>query len=134
MNSKKMVKFQKYLMLMLIATLSLVTVSCGDKDDDDEPAPAQNTIVGQWIQKNIDGEGADYVICFENNGTGWMKWSDESYRDDFTYSVQGNKLSMSEDDYNWTCTFEFSGSTLVVHGNLWGEEDDISLFNLKRMN
>ena len=127
-----MKKVRKYLMMLFLTSLSLITASCSGNDDNGDEPTFQDTLSGQWIHENI-SIGCDFIIYFDPNGSGWMKWTNEDDIYDFVYQVHGNQILFSDEYDSWICNFEFKNTSLVVYGNLWGEDDDIDLLYLKRL-
>ncbi len=108
--------------------------SCGDKKD--EPKNPEDALIGTWICRNFD-YNCDYIMCFKNDGTGWMRWTDYNETEDFSYRVNGGRIKFySYDGYSsktWECDFEIrNNNNLTIYGNPWGEDDDINVVQLVR--
>lgn len=108
----------------------IFAVACS-KDDNKTPDSDGGDIVGTWVCKDFD-EGVTYSICFKNNGTGWMEWSDDDDRYNFRYSTKNGRIFF-EDEYDyWVCEYTVKGNNLTIYGNPWGEDDDINFIIFTR--
>lgn len=111
------------LMVMLMALVSVGFASCGDDDE-----PKDSSIVGTWIQYNIDGiESSTIMIQFTKNGIYHevdTHLEDEhvvSYVYKGKYTVSGNKLTVTYnyhyEDETVNCTYQVKGDQLTItHG------------------
>ena len=120
-------------MLLFFSTLSLTFTSCGDDKEKDEPIP-EELIIGKWICKDFD-VNCDYIMCFNDNGRGWMQWTDEGdEKNEFTYRVHGDYVTFYEEGDSWRCEYEIRNKNKVIfYNNPWGEDDDIQIVHLIRM-
>ena len=120
---------KKILLFLLMMVLTVVgTTSCGGDDDDDVTTTSQ--IVGTW---------RDEDWTFNANGKGNIHFDDINVngyeRIDFTYTLSGNKLTMSmtlgNTTVSSTATVSFSedGKRLYIYQE--DEEEPIVLTKIK---
>lgn len=105
----------KYLLVMFIA-LSVSLTSCDDDGDD-----MGNPIVGSWGLSEEDGGFAvSLVATFAENGTGTLTATitidgqSQSESDSFTWSTDGDQLSLTMDGETEVSTYSISGDTLTI--------------------
>lgn len=106
----------KYLLIMVLAlTLS---VSCSDDNDDMDN---DDKLVGTWEMSEIeDGYEYSVLVTFKSNGTGTSVYVEtfdgetETDSEIFTWSTDGNKLTILIDEDEDTVTYSISGNTLTV--------------------
>ena len=105
----------KYLLVMFIA-LSVSLTSCEDDGDD-----MGNPIVGSWgLSEEDSGIAVSLVATFEENGTGTLTASitisdqTQSESDSFTWSTDGDQLSLTMDGETEISTYSISGNTLTI--------------------
>lgn len=105
----------KYLLVMFIA-LSVSVTSCDDDGDD-----MGNPIVGSWgLSEEDSGIAVSLVATFEENGTGTLTASitisdqTQSESDSFTWSTDGDQLTLTIDGETEVSTYSISGNTLTI--------------------
>jgi hypothetical protein len=105
----------KYLLIMLVALT--VSVSCSDDDDD----MGSNELVGTWgLTESDEGIAISIAATFNANFKGTIAstftFNGESETDNsnFTWSTDGNKLTMVIDGESEISTYSISGNKLTV--------------------
>lgn len=105
----------KYVMIMFIA-LSVSLTSCSDDDDD-----MANPLVGSWgLTEEDSGIEVSLVATFEENGTGTLMATitildqSQTESDSFTWSTDGDQLTMTMDGDTEVSTYSISGDTLTI--------------------
>jgi hypothetical protein len=105
----------KYLLIMFVA-LSVSVSSCNDDDDD-----MGNPIVGSWALSEADGGfEVDILATFKDNGTGTLaatitiQGESLTESDAFTWSTDGDQLTMTMDGETEVSTYSISGDTLTI--------------------
>lgn len=127
---------KKILLFLLMMVLTVVgTTSCGGDDDDDVTTTSQ--IVGTW--RDVDTSDGNEDWTFNANGKGNIHFDDINVngyeRIDFTYTLSGNKLTMSmtlgNTTVSSTATVSFSedGKRLYIYQE--DEEEPIVLTKIK---
>lgn len=90
---KQMEKIQKYLMLLLVATLTLTFTSCGGDDDKDEPdQPVTSSfLIGSWTGSEHVSFQGDYseTLNFKNDGTFTLVGNGRYYSNSYNYELRG---------------------------------------------
>lgn len=101
-------------MLVLLA-MTISMASCSD--DDDEPEPTQASIVGTWVLQEFD---FIEVYMFDESGffaCAWQEGQTDTGEDYGSYSVNGNTLSLTNDD-GYTDVYKFkmpNNNTLYLY-------------------
>jgi len=105
----------KYLLIMFIALA--VTVSCSDDDNDSD----KNDLVGTWaVTESADGLDYEITVVFNANLSGSLVVSitfdgeTATENSNFTYSTDGNKLTMVMDGETNVSTYSISGNELTI--------------------
>jgi len=99
-----------------MAIAVMVSVSCSDDDDNDV-----NPLVGSWGMTEME-QGYEYTltITFNENLNGTITTVEtydgetETYNQTFTWSTDGNKLTLIIDGYTDISTYSISGNKLTV--------------------
>ncbi|GJG68634.1 hypothetical protein PRLR6025_21030 [Prevotella lacticifex] len=115
---------KKTLLLFMMMLLTVIcTTSCGGDDDD----VITSQIVGTW--RDIDTSDGNEDWTFNANGKGYVHFDDIEVNGhkqiDFTYSLSGNKLTMTltldgaQIPVSATVSFSEDGKTLYIY-----QEDD----------
>lgn len=96
-------KAKKALALVLVlVTVCTLLAACGKKG---------GSLVGDWASEDFDGK---FIYTFKEDGTG----NYDAYGTDmpFTYTVDGDKLSIQYEDvdFPWDTTFKIEGDILTV--------------------
>jgi hypothetical protein len=117
----------KYLLIMLVALT--VSVSCSDDNDD----MGSNELVGTWgLSESDEGVAISIEATFNANFKGTIastfSFGGESETDNsnFTWSTEGNKLTMIIDGDTEISTYSISGNKLTI------TDDDSDSFVLIR--
>ena len=125
-------------MVLLALTMSMSFASCSD---DDDPESNVNYLIGSWestwekgyeintdsegkeVRKDFDEASSGYFITFKENGTGYdYEEGFENDRDNFTWSLKGDKLYMKDMYEEEVITVkELSKNTLKIYDE---EEED----------
>lgn len=116
-----------------LATLLMVMAVCvgfaSCSDDDDDVNVNKSSLVGTWTSVwekgySIDRDGekeswdepsTGWTIVFNADGTGY-EYEEDGYSDDFTWTLSGNKISVTDEDGDtdvWTVV-SLKGSSLTV--------------------
>lgn len=112
----------KVFMLMVFAAFSVGLASCGD-DDNNNNEGANSGIIGSWYYNDSENNEA-LVLTFNSNGKGTNRATDEdgTYNFTFSYSFDGTILVVSgvdEDGENYTDTytvkFSSDGKTMTLY-------------------
>lgn len=105
----------KYLLIMFVA-LSVSVSSCNDDDDD-----MGNPIIGTWSLSESDGDfEVGITATFKENGSGTLTATvtlfgeTASETDSFTWSTDGDQLTMTMDGETEVSTYSISGDTLTI--------------------
>lgn len=105
----------KYILIIFV-TLSVSVSSCTDDDDD-----LGNPIVGTWSLSEADGDFEVGIIAtFKENGSGTLTATvtlfgeTVSETDSFTWSTDGDQLTMTMDGETEVSTYSISGDTLTI--------------------
>jgi len=105
----------KYVMILFMA-LSVSLTSCNDDDDD-----MGNPIVGSWSVSEADGGfEVDILATFKENGTGTLaatitiQGESLTETDSFTWSTNGDQLTMTMEGETEVSTYSISGDTLTI--------------------
>jgi uncharacterized lipoprotein NlpE involved in copper resistance len=105
----------KYLVVMFIA-MSVSLTSCDDDGDD-----MGNPIVGSWgLSEEDSGIAVSLVATFAESGTGTLTATitidgqSQSESDSFTWSTDGDQLSLTMDGETEVSTYSISGDTLTI--------------------
>ena len=105
----------KYLLIMVLAIT--VSVSCSNNDSDDDV----NALVGTWgFTEFDDGDEVSLTATFKANFTGTIvvvvtfDGGSESENSSFTWSTEGNKLTIEGDGETDTSTYSISGDKLTI--------------------
>ena len=104
----------KYLLIMFIAVT--MSVSCSDDGDMDK-----DSLIGSWEMTESDS-GLEYnlTVTFKSNSSGTMaaivtfQGEEEMSSDSFTWSSDGNKLTLVMDGESNTVTYSISGDKLTI--------------------
>ena len=104
----------KYLLIMVVAMM--VSVSCNTDDGDDV-----NALVGTWgFTEFDDGDEISLTATFKANFTGTIvvvvtfDGGSESENSSFTWTTEGNKLTMTIDGDTEISTYSISGNKLTI--------------------
>lgn len=107
----KKVKF-----LLIFIMIAMVSVSCKKDDDDDV-----NPIVGTWeFTETLDGETISLEVTFKENLSGILLteviYDGQTFpeSDNFTWSTNGNKLTIVMNGETDTSTYSISGNKLTI--------------------
>lgn len=107
----------KYLLIMAVAVM--VSVSCSNDDDDDV-----NPLVGSWgLTESEQGYEYSLTVKFNANLTGTIgtvetfNGETETENESFTWSTDGNKLTLILDGNTDISTYSISGNKLTVTSN-----------------
>ena len=105
----------KYLLIMLVALT--VSVSCSDDDDD----MGNNELVGTWeLTESEDGIAISIEATFKADFKGTIAstftfgGASETDNSNFTWSTDGNKLTMVMDGDTEVLTYSVSGNKLTI--------------------
>lgn len=125
----------KILNYLLVAVLCLGFASCSDDDDDYDPAELVGT--WQWVRSEgweINDEGKrvpfdeDYTedldfYVFNADNTGYYYWGGNpaNVNDDFTWSLKGNKITISYGEPYSGYIVELNKNRVVVEYS-WEDE------------
>lgn len=114
------------LFLMLLLVTPVVLTSCDDEDDN------KHELVGTW---KYTMEESGYTMTVEvtfnsdNTGTSVTKTTfmgeTSTETSEFTWSVDGNKLTTTEDEETETVTYSISGNKLTITAEEDGETTEI---------
>ncbi len=107
----------KYLFIMFVAVM--VSVSCSNDDGDD----GVNALVGTWGFTEFDEvEEISVTFTFKANYTGttvavytFDGESETEWDESFTWSTNGNKLTLIIDGETDISTYSISGDTLTIN-------------------
>lgn len=120
----KKVKF-----LLIFIMIAMVSISCKKDDDDDI-----NPIVGTWeVTETLDGDTISLEITFKENLSGILlteviyNGQTFSESDNFTWSTNGNKLTIVMNGETDTSTYSISGNKLTITD----DGDDAVVFTKK---
>ena len=107
---KKFIKFMGLLMIACIAILALT--GCAENT---EKVVSSNPLVGSWKNEYL---GYDFIYTFNADGTG--KYDAAGTNMPFTYTTEGNQISILYDGDSASFDTEYSidGSTLNVIDSL----------------
>ncbi len=104
----------KYLLIMFVGLT--FAVSCADDD-----GVEKNSLIGSWgITESEAGLQYDLTVNFKANSTGTMtavvsyEGERESSNESFTWSTDGNKLTMDLDGESQIATYSISGEKLSI--------------------
>jgi uncharacterized lipoprotein NlpE involved in copper resistance len=102
--------------MILFMALSVSLTSCNDDDDD-----MGNPIVGSWSVSEADGGfEVDILATFKENGTGTLaatitiQGESLTESDSFTWSTNGDQLTMTMEGETEVSTYSISGDTLTI--------------------
>ena len=86
---------------LMVLALAATLTGCGNDDAD--------SLVGTW-------DGDDVVMVINGNGSGEMieEWDGETFRDAFTWSVDGDEFTMIMDGQTIAGEFTLSGNRLTI--------------------
>ncbi len=96
---------KKIVSLLLIVSMFLVLAACGSKD----------ALAGTWT-----GDlGADGTITWTFDGNGKVKFENEFSKQDGTYTIDGDQVTIQLELWDEAQTFTFSvdGSSLTMNEN-----------------
>ena len=96
---------KKLVSLLLIASLLLVLAACGSKD----------ALAGTWT-----GDlGLDGIVTWTFDGSGNVKFDNGFAKQDGTYTIDGNQVTIQLElwDAAQTFTFSVTGSSLTMNEN-----------------
>ena len=106
----------KYLLIMFVALT--VSVSCGNDDDNDSD---KNDLVGTWaVSYSEYGDDIEITVDFYANLSGayvlslTTQGTTVNLNSYFTYSTDGNKLTMVMDGETNVSTYSISGNELTI--------------------
>jgi len=125
-----MSKFVKLtLALMFVVSFSIV----GCLGDDDNPTGSSGSVVGKWLltSQTINGtpmeEIWEYYLVFEEDSTGERLDMDDNLLSDFTWSIDGDKMTFSYTNRDpETKDFSVTSTTLTIETVYnHGEEPEI---------
>jgi hypothetical protein len=109
----------KYILIMFVAVM--MTVSCSNDDDNDGVDSGDSALVGTWgISEAIEGLEISLKVTFNANATGkiisvfTMGGESQTESDDFTWSTDGNKLTMVIAGETDVSTYSISGNKLTI--------------------
>jgi hypothetical protein len=107
----------KYLLVMIVAVMAFV--SCDNDDDDDimgDPA-----LVGQWVYTEVDlPDFFSVTLNFDsdlrgiNESLSFIDNVESRQIDSFTYSTNGNQLTIVIDGETEVSTYFISGNSLTI--------------------
>ena len=104
----------KYLLIMAVAVM--VSVSCSNDDDNDV-----NPLVGSWGFTELEGvEEYSLTVTVNENLTGnigvveTFDGETETFNQSFTWSTDGNKLTLIIDGETDISTYSISGNKLTI--------------------
>ena len=103
--------------LLAMIAICLCFTSCSKDDDDNGGDSEASSLIGSWYD-----EGDDYYekITFKKNGTVIFYYEEyyggrwEKDREEGTYSVKGNKLTVYIGDDVETATFKVTSKKLTI--------------------
>lgn len=104
----------KKVLALVIALILVVAVFAGCSKG------GSDAIVGKWAWE-YEGLGEVMSFTFNADGTGSMDAFGES--ESFTYTVDGNNVSMTVDGDTETCPFSINGNTMTL--SIEGEEIEL---------
>ena len=111
------------LLFITILILGLGVFNSCDKEDDEEIIP----LIGTWeMATELEGVSIALTMTFNQDYTGMAQIRytldevTESETESFTYSVNGNTLTMEIEGESETATFTISGNQLIINA-----EDEI---------
>ena len=96
---------KKVVSILLILTLVLALAACGSKD----------ALAGTWT-----GDlGADGIVTWTFDGKGKVKFENEFSKQDGTYTIDGDQVTISLElwDAPNVYTFSVSGNSLTMNAN-----------------
>ena len=99
---------KKLISLLLVASLLLVLAACGGKD----------ALAGTWT-----GDlGLDGVVTWTFDGNGKVKFDNEFSKQDGTYTISGDQVTIQLElwDNAQTFTFSVDGNSLTMNENSGG--------------
>jgi len=106
----------KYLLIMLL-TVSL-SVACSD---DDEKDGGNNSLIGSWeLSETIEGIEFNITATFNKNLSGTIvsvftfEGETETETENFTWSTDGNKLTLVISGETEVSTYSISGDKLTI--------------------
>lgn len=107
----------KYFFIMVFSVMLFVSCS----KDDSSSAPGINDLVGTWETTNTQ-EGIEYIITvtFNSNKSGTtvmvstFQGNTKTETDNFTWSTNGNKLTIISSGDSDVSTYSISGNKLTV--------------------
>ena len=106
----------KYLLIMLL-TVSL-SVAC---NDDDEKDGGNNSLIGSWeLSETIEGIEFNITATFNKNLSGTIvsvftfEGETETETENFTWSTDGNKLTLVISGETEVSTYSISGDKLTI--------------------
>lgn len=108
----------KFLLVLVFATI--LSVSCNNDDDSNSDA-TDSALIGSWEYSEVfDGEEFLAVVTFNanNSGTTYTEYTfegeTESETDNFTWSTNGNKLSISDSEGTEVVIYSITGNKLSI--------------------
>ena len=108
----------KYLLIMVL-TVSL-TVACNN-DDDDEKSGGNSSLIGSWeITESFEGIDYNITATFNENLSGTivsvisLEGETQTETENFTWSTDGNKLTLIIDGDTEVNTYSISGDKLIL--------------------
>ncbi len=100
-----------------MAVAVMLSVSCSDDDDDNDVNP----LVGNWeLTESVEGYELSLTATFNSNLTGTMstvltfEGETVTENESFTWSTDGNKLTLIINGMTEISTYSISGNTLTV--------------------
>ena len=105
MKRKKDLKMKKYVALFLVVVTLLTLTACGSKD----------ALAGTWSADL----GDDGVITWTFNGKGKCTMENAYMKQDGTYTIDGDQLTVTLEAWSEPSTYTFSvdGSSLTMNEN-----------------
>jgi len=111
-----MMKNLKYVMIMFLALT--MSVACSSDDDHDS---TKDPLVGTWsVSESQEGLEISITATFNANFTGKLVTffafggESESETENFTWSTNGNKLTLVIDGETQVATYSISGNKLTI--------------------
>lgn len=88
---KPMEKIQKYLMLLLVATLTLTFTSCGGDDNEPKQTVTSSFLIGTWTGSQHVPYHGDFSdeLSFKKDGTFTLIGNSRYYSNSFNYEMRG---------------------------------------------
>tara|TARA_R100000935_G_scaffold13495_3_gene27080 strand:- start:1141 stop:1518 length:378 start_codon:yes stop_codon:yes gene_type:complete len=118
----------KYVLVLVFATIQ--AISC-NSDDDSNSDVNDSALLGTWeLTETFEGEELVVRVTFNANKTGisiyeyTFEGDTETETDNFTWSTNGNKLSITSSGETEVLTYSISGNKLTITDSF----NDVSVF------